>query len=317
MELSICIPTFNRSEELAKTLESARGIEIPPVGVELLIVDNNSTDTTRDVVEARVADFPFPLRYVFEGKQGANRARNAGIRAARGRIVAFMDDDVEIAPRWANAMLQAFRETGAAAIGGKTWLVYPASRPEWIRADDEDWLSRVDLGLQRTQAGPKQLCSCNLGFDRAWLERVGDFREDLGRVGSCLLSNDETELMERLVAAGGQLYYDPAPMVGHRVSIGRLQRRWFWRRIYWQGRGDVRSRTMSSRMRFNQLLRSGQRLAKVFAGLLWRCLKNGPRSATVYERMAWLSFCSGEMWECLAGPRFRALSTGQQNAKRE
>lgn len=303
MDLSICIPTFNRCGELALTLESLRSLRIPPGGVELIVVDNNSSDETRSLVESRIAEYPFRLRYVLERRQGANFARNTGLAAAAGPIVAYMDDDVDVAPWWAEAILTSFSETGAAGIGGRTWLVYSQSRPDWLPSDSEVWLSRVDLGLQRKVARAGDLCSCNLAFDRVWFDRVGTFRTDLGRRGSCLLSNDETELMERILQAGGKLYYDPVPIVGHRVAVGRLKRKWFWRRTYWQGRGEVRSRPLRGWKRIQRLCSAVAKGARYLSGMCVRSLRHGPGSPEVEQRIEWFSWSIGEVWECVVGPR--------------
>ena len=92
MKFSVIIATYNRADELPNTLESLKGLQVNEPW-EVIVVDNNSTDNTRNVVEG-VKSFPVPLRYIFEREQGRSAALNAGIRAAQGEILAITDDDV-------------------------------------------------------------------------------------------------------------------------------------------------------------------------------------------------------------------------------
>src|SRR5258706_9115143 len=87
MDISIVIATANRSAALGQTLSSLASVR-QPGRVELLVVDNRSADETRKAVERAAADYPFPVRYLFEGEEGKYAALNAGIRASRGRFIA-------------------------------------------------------------------------------------------------------------------------------------------------------------------------------------------------------------------------------------
>ncbi len=299
MDLSICIATYNRASELDITLASLKMLDVDGLAVELVVIDNNSRDETRKIAESHAADYPYPVRYVFEPVQGHSAARNAGIRVARGRIVAFLDDDVDVAPRWARTMLRAFSEVDAAAVGGRTWLVYPSARPEWIGPAEENLLSRVELGNERIKVSQQSICGCNMAFHRDWLQRVGGFRVDMGRVGTCLLSNDETDLMGRIVDAGGELYYDPAPMVGHRVPTTRLQRRWFLNRIYWQGRSAVRGKRPTRAQAAAIAVSASFQIVKRAGAVAFRSMWNGISSSEFQRRLEWLCYSSGEFAECL------------------
>src|SRR5215211_6918793 len=101
MKFSVIIATYNRAEELVKTLESLKNLESTGPW-EVIIVDNNSSDNTREVVLERVESFPDPLRYIMEKEQGRSEALNAGIRVAQGEILAITDDDVLFYPQWLN-----------------------------------------------------------------------------------------------------------------------------------------------------------------------------------------------------------------------
>lgn len=238
--ISVCIPTYNRSEELRLTLESLARLKTAQIEHEILIVDNRCSDSTADVVKMAAERFSGRLRRVVESNQGLCHARNRAIVESRGEIVAFLDDDVEIDPGWLRALSNAHSSGEYAAVGGKAYLIYPRMRPAWIADRDEGLLSKVDHGPERRLANSDELFGLNLSFRKDWLRRVGGFRTDLDRVGNLLLSGGDTELLERVAAAGGQLLYEPAAVVGHRVAPERLRRRWFLSRIYWGFRSEAR-----------------------------------------------------------------------------
>ncbi|MBA3243064.1 MAG: glycosyltransferase family 2 protein, partial [Acidobacteria bacterium] len=119
MRLDVIIPTYNRHEMLARTLRSLLVAEVPR-GLEarVTVVDNNSKDRTRGVVEEWAAKFGGRLGYVFETKQGRSPAINAGVRATDGDLVGFIDDDEEVDSRWFVCAFEAFRGGGVDFIGG-------------------------------------------------------------------------------------------------------------------------------------------------------------------------------------------------------
>ena len=114
MDISIILCTFNRSAPLRNALESAAAQSLPEsVRWEVLMVDNNSTDSTRQVAEEYCRKYPTSFRYIFELQQGKSNALNRGIREAQGQILAFLDDDVTAEPDWLQTGAQAKSTTGA------------------------------------------------------------------------------------------------------------------------------------------------------------------------------------------------------------
>src|SRR5690349_5231481 len=103
-DVSVCICTYNRCQTLRSALESVLGQEADGVRFEVIVVDNNSTDDTKQVVESFVRRGHSNLRYSFEGRQGLSHARNAGIAVARSPLVAFTDDDIRVAPDWVSTI---------------------------------------------------------------------------------------------------------------------------------------------------------------------------------------------------------------------
>ncbi len=240
---SVVIPTHNRAETLALTLQSvlAQRTDVP---YEVIVVDNNSTDSTRDVVASFARNAPVEVRYVFEPVQGSSAARNAGIAAARGEVVAFLDDDVIAAPGWLAALADAYAQfPDAWCIGGRVTLQLPSPLPPWLVPLDgpvASYLSQQDLGPEVVRIEyPKGLISANLSVRREVLERVGGFCGRLGRFGGQLLCGEDIELCHRIQQAGGEVYYCGAASVAHLVPSSRLTKAFFRRRAYWQGRTEA------------------------------------------------------------------------------
>lgn len=101
MNITVILCTYNRCQSLAKALDSVANSMLPSsVECEVLIVDNNSRDRTRQIAEEFCLKYPDRFRYVFEIQQGKSFALNTAIREARGNVLAFMDDDVTVEPTW-------------------------------------------------------------------------------------------------------------------------------------------------------------------------------------------------------------------------
>jgi glycosyltransferase involved in cell wall biosynthesis len=233
MRVSIAIPTYNRAEELRRTLRGlARVDACAGEDYEVLVVGNRCTDHTAAVAAEMAPAFGGRFRYVEEEMQGLSHARNRALAESRFEVIAFLDDDVEVDPNWLGALVAAYRAEDCAAVGGRAYLVYPRPRPRWLGEQVEGLLSKVEGGGRRRTAEPDELYGVNLSLRRDWVERVGPFRTDLGRVGNSLAGDEDVDLLERIVRAGGRLVYEPGAVVGHRVAPGRLRRVWFWSRCY-------------------------------------------------------------------------------------
>ncbi len=233
--ISVVIPTFNRGESLRATLNSILAQETG-VGYEILVVDNNSSDATREVA----CSFS-RVRYVFEGRQGLCHARNSGIENANGDVIAFVDDDVIADPRWLQQLLSVYAERPDAwCVGGKILLRLPGPSPTWFDESHpllSSYLTGLDRGNDTARLSyPGEVWGANFSVSRAALAKAGGFRTDLDRLGSSLLSGGETELCWRIYRAGGGVYYCGRAIVAHIVPSWRLTPSYFRRRAYWHGR---------------------------------------------------------------------------------
>lgn len=248
--ISIVICTYNRGRMLAETLSSFSAMELPTSGsMELLIVDNRSTDSTKQVTDEFVSRDGGYVRYIYEPKQGLSHARNTGIAAARGEIIAFVDDDVYFDRGWLNTVINAFRvHPDADALGGKSVPIFEGGRPSWM---EENFLSLYgDTGFgddSRWLTYPEHPFGLNMAFRRSVFERIGAFNPDLGRKKRSLLSNEESELFHRISANGSKVYYAPSALLHHRIPKNRVDPRWIVERYYWQGISSVVQNQMNDK----------------------------------------------------------------------
>ncbi len=237
---SIIVPTFNRASLCVSAVQSVLAQDTS-VSYEIIVVDNNSTDDTRERIPALCRQAPDRLRYVFEPRQGASAARNAGIAVARGEIIAFIDDDVVVPPGWLRALAEAYgAHPDAWCVGGRIVLALPQVLPRWFSRRSRSLttpLGQLDLGdatIERRY--PDQVFGGNFTVRRDVLDRVGAFDTALGPAANHRIESEESELCWRIQEAGGIVYYCGAAVVTHVVPDGRLTKRYFRRRMYWGGR---------------------------------------------------------------------------------
>lgn len=240
-ELSVIICTWNRDAMLADTLASWREVVSGGRRVELVIVDNASTDGTAAVCAAFLDDAPGEARVVHEPQPGLSFARNRGLAESRAEIVAFVDDDVYFDPAWVRSVLDAFAtHPGAGAIGGRSVPVFEVPRPRWVHDSMFVYYGSTHSGDRlRAMHFPEHPFGVNMAFRREVFDRVGGFRTDLGRIGASLLSNEEKDLFQRVHEAGIEVLYVPGAVIHHRVPAERVSKTWLLRRAYWQGISNV------------------------------------------------------------------------------
>ncbi len=239
LNCSVIVCTYNRAESLRTTLGILGGQDYADGDLEILVVDNNSQDHTRQVVEHAARRSPVPVRYHFEPRQGLSRARNAGIGVARGEIIAFIDDDAY--PRgadWAYRLASTFEDPTVGAAGGDAEPIWPdRGRPDWLHNRLLNYLGvvRFSYGTVTDLKYPHFPYGVNISFRRELLETIGGFLESAGRQGDVLLSGEEIELCRRVCEAGRRVVYVPGAAVHHVMAPGRLTREWFLRRARFQG----------------------------------------------------------------------------------
>ena len=246
VDATVLICTFNRAGDLAKTLSSLADVRVRTgIAWDVLIVDNNSSDDTRAMVEATALAYPVPLRYRFEGRQGKSNALNTGIAATAARIIVFTDDDVQVPETWLDAAIAPLLGRGDIDYtGGPVRPIWGAPRPRWL---DEKGNLGGTIAVKDHGPAPfifeeakKTPLGVNMAVRRSLIERIGGFRPDLGRSGKSLLGQEQAEFFYRSRRAGARGLYVPDMVLDHVVPGARLTRSYFRRWWYWKGVSHAR-----------------------------------------------------------------------------
>jgi glycosyltransferase involved in cell wall biosynthesis len=243
MKISVILCTYNRCQILAKALESAAALKLPGAAQwEVLVIDNNSTDQTRQVVEDYCGRYPDRFRYLYEPQPGKSHALNTGIHEARGEILAFMDDDVIVDALWLQNLTGAMINDGWQGAGGRILPDQNFLRPRWLALEEGGALAPLamfDLGDDARELTEPPF-GTNMAFRKTAFQKYGGFRTDLGPQPGSLIRGEDTEFGARVLAAGERLRYEPSAIVYHSVAEDRVRKDYFLAWWFDKGRGDIR-----------------------------------------------------------------------------
>lgn len=238
LRLTIAIPTYNRAEYLRQTLAGIARQNFPRAFYEVLVIDNNSRDHTRAVVESFAQEKPAP-RYILETRQGANFARNRAIDEAKGEIVIFADDDILVESDWLTELAAPFaadEHEKIGAVAGEVVPVFPDGCPPWVADFHGPQALRKDAG--ETRAGQVPM-SANLAFRRRVLDEIGRFDIEVGRRGKTIFGGEENLPIHRLRRAGYTVWFAPSARVLHQMPAARTTLRYVMRHAFDSARSRV------------------------------------------------------------------------------
>ncbi|MEO1441444.1 MAG: glycosyltransferase [Chloroflexota bacterium] len=237
VQVSVVVCTYRRPATLKRTLRSLLNQSLPANCYEIIVVDNNSGDETAALVSEIATGSQTLIHYAVEPQPGLSHARNHGVQLARAALIAFIDDDAEADRYWLAALLHAYdAHADVWAVGGPVSGVWAVPRPEWVSDDLLRSLSLVEWGdAPRLLTWPERMIGANMSFRREVFEQIGGFNTRLGRRVDMLLSNEDTELQQRIHAHGKAVFYTPAARVWHHVDAVRLNWRYFVQRSFGHG----------------------------------------------------------------------------------
>lgn len=235
--ISVIICTWNRSASLRTTLRSLNAqAKCEHLDVEVIVVDNNSTDDTKSAVDEALTEWKVGnLRYTFEPRQGKQFALNHGIQLSNKEILAFTDDDIVFPQNWISNIGDVFQDETLELVGGKTVLVWPESgKPTWYHSSMLAILAGVDLGDTRLSPPPPEYAPAgsNLIARRSLFDRVGLFSEAHFR-------HMDHEFGLRCSRTKANIAYEPALLVYAPVASACLNKRYFRRWSFKAGIADV------------------------------------------------------------------------------
>ncbi|MBX3085772.1 MAG: glycosyltransferase family 2 protein [Anaerolineae bacterium] len=233
--VTVVICTHNRCEYLTETLDALNAQHCPDFSFTVLVVDNGSTDDTRQ----RVTDFQtrlrVPLDYVYEARLGLSIARNVAIDRVTTPYIAFLDDDSPPSPRWLVHLLAPFTslEPRPGAVGGRVLLRWSDQQPAWLPDELLGVYSQLDYG--ETPQIVRMVNGCNVAFPTEVLRHYR-FDTRLGVVGKGQLPGEDAEILQRMRADKLSVYYQPAALVTHIVGRYRENPDYIWQRCHGIGR---------------------------------------------------------------------------------
>jgi glycosyltransferase involved in cell wall biosynthesis len=235
MKVSVVVCTYSEEmyEHLGDCLDSLQNQTHDEVEI-ISVVDGNGALAER--LEDEYGDVPRLKIHCNEENVGLSASRNNALEYATGDVIAFIDDDAVADERWVEALVDAYEEQDALAVGGQMTPIWTAGKPEFL-PEEFYWLIGVThRGFPEEAGEVRNTFGSNISFRRDVFESLGGFDETLGRKGDAQVQGEETELAARMHDEYGErVWYTPEAKVGHKIFEYRTDRKWLLERSFWQG----------------------------------------------------------------------------------
>lgn len=234
-KLSIIICTYNRAGLLDRTLDSLSFQDLEKDLWQVIVVDNNSSDKTKEIVTKWQREFS--ITYVFEPNQGLSISRNTGINAAYSDFLLFLDDDIYAVPGMLRAYydyLENHSRDPFACLAGKVVVEWEGgNQPPWFPSKFLNLYGQFDLGNQIIDS--RIALGGNMLWNRSTLLSLGGFDINLGRKGNLKLASEETTLVQEALKKNHKILYIPDAVVRHWTPYTRQTKSYLFNLCYWLG----------------------------------------------------------------------------------
>lgn len=241
-KISVAVCTYNRADVLPKCLESLANQTVDKELFEVLIIDNNSTDGTKEIT----TDFckeNLNFRYIFEEKQGLSQARNRAIDEAKGKYIAYIDDDAIADKDWIEKILTVIQnDKDIAVFGGKILPWYNTKKPKWFQDEfgTHSWGNKhLQLNLQNYPFG---LSGSNMIFKKDILVKYNGFPAEYGMTGNKIAFGEESLLFNKMLKNNENVQYFPDIVVYHLVSEKYYDLKYVFKRSIQNGKAIAKIR---------------------------------------------------------------------------
>jgi glycosyltransferase involved in cell wall biosynthesis len=227
--LTLLVCTYNRADDLADLLRTALSQQTDgSFTYEILVVDNNSTDATRRVVDEFVARGHTNLRYLFEPRQGKSHALNTGLEAIRTPLYTIVDDDFVLPPGWVQRIVDVFRaRPDVSFVSGKVLPFWQGTVPSWLNHDHWSAVALADYGDREFEASSgNPVCLLACAFRLADVRAAGGYDTALGVSARQIGGVEDLEILQRLWKSGRKGVYVPTISFQHKVGASRLTKRY-------------------------------------------------------------------------------------------
>jgi glycosyltransferase involved in cell wall biosynthesis len=224
--LSIIVCTYNREKYIGQCLKLLANQTLDHSKYEVLVINNNSTDNTQNIVDDIIQKYSLTnFKSFIEENQGHTYARNRGISESFGKILSFLDDDAFVAVDYCEQLLSFFeKHKKVAAIGGKIVPEYEWEEPPWMSSYLLPLVAALDLGEKSKPFGSMKFpIGANMAFRKSVFENYGAFDIDLGRRGTGLEGGDEKEMFIRLKKGKEEIWYVPQVFANHVIPPQRVE----------------------------------------------------------------------------------------------
>lgn len=248
MTLSIIICSYNRASYISDALTSLYGQSSGLDDFEVIIVDNNSTDNTKEVYTFwRQSNTNGQFSFISETKQGASFARNTGAAIAKGEWVCFMDDDAVATTDYVKNIIKHIQDQPfIVGFGGRIIPKYIPAEPKWMSYYVSSLVGNFDYAPTACAfENGKYPLESNMIVKKSVYDQIGGFNVNLpGVVGTLRIGGEGKELFYKIIALGHTIYYDPSICVHHVVEVKKLTSEYMYRVASGIGRGE-KTRTLN------------------------------------------------------------------------
>jgi glucosyl-dolichyl phosphate glucuronosyltransferase len=243
--ISIVIPTYNRSQLLAKALDSISQQSMECDKYEVLVVDNGSTDDTAAVVKVK-SQLLSNLKYYYEAEPGLHAGRHRGLKEAKGDILVYIDDDIEATTNWLKSIQQAFLDPEVVLVGGNNLPLFIEPPPKWLEVMWKNSRikggralpshSLLELKGESRDISPYWVWGCNFSIRKDVLIAAGGFHPDSMPKDRIRFRGDgETHVSRFIEQTGQRCFFHSEATVYHKVTPERMTQKYFYKRGFSQG----------------------------------------------------------------------------------
>lgn len=246
-KISVIIPTRNREKCLKKTIESILNQTFSHEDYEIIVVDNGSTDNTKDMVQKLQSIYEKEIRYFYENNPGLHQGRHRGAKESNSEILVFTDDDVTADKMWLESIYTSFSDKEVVLIGGKILPQWEISPPIWIEYFWKEceygkclgYLSLIDFGNEIKTISGSYVWGCNFSIRKNILYASGGFHPDSMPADLIRYRGDgESALAREIEKRGYKIIYNPKALLYHFIPKERMTVEYFCKRAFNQGISD-------------------------------------------------------------------------------
>ncbi len=233
VKVSVVISSYTeqRLDDILRCISSLRKQTLSPTEIILVL------DPSEKLVRFYRSRLPPSVKIIVSTRFGLSHARNTGIQAAKGTVIAFIDDDAQADEDWLSNLMKNYKDPNVMGVGGFVAPKWHGHRPQWF-PEELDWIIGCSYkGLPTKKSLVRNPLGCNMSFRSEILKEVGYFKSNIGRMGTTLLSDEETEISMRILREipNAKLIYDPSAVVHHNVDIQRASLPYIWKRSFYEG----------------------------------------------------------------------------------